>query len=95
MYTCIAINVKAYHHWYNPDQIKRQNNSISTVSFRIQEFVKQHEGSSVSIFFDAYLQDFDYLGHSYVPPGAAGMYVKSSIAIPCIFTYPPVSCVSS
>ncbi|VDL18819.1 unnamed protein product [Hymenolepis diminuta] len=59
------------------------------IVLRIQEFVKQHEGSSVSIFFDACLQDFEYLGHSYVPPGAAGMYVKSSITIPCIFTYPP------
>ncbi|VDO07961.1 unnamed protein product [Rodentolepis nana] len=58
------------------------------IVLHVQEFVRKYEGSSVSIFFDAYLQDFDYLGHSYVPPGAAGMYVKSSVAIPCIFTYP-------
>ncbi|KAM7532454.1 hypothetical protein Aperf_G00000132914 [Anoplocephala perfoliata] len=59
------------------------------IVLQIQEFVKNNEGSNVSIFFDAYLQDFEYLGQSYVPPGAAGMYVKSSVAIPCVFTFPP------
>nr|CDS31871.1 expressed conserved protein [Hymenolepis microstoma] len=48
------------------------------IVLHIQEFVRKYEGSSVSIFFDAYLQDFVYLGHSYVPPGAATMYAKSS-----------------
>ncbi|KAL5960533.1 hypothetical protein TSMEX_011723 [Taenia solium] len=55
---------------------------------QIEDFVSTNEGTTVSFFFDAYLQDFAYLGHSYVPPGAAEMYVKSSVAIPCIFTMP-------
>lgn len=45
----------------------------------------------MALFFDAYLQDFAYLGHSYVAPGAAERYVKGSVAIPCIFTMPVVS----
>ncbi|KAL5113044.1 KICSTOR complex protein C12orf66 [Taenia crassiceps] len=60
------------------------------IVFQIQDFVRTNEGTTLSLFFDAYLQDFAYLGHSYVPPGAAEMYVKSSVAIPCIFTMPPV-----
>ncbi|VDD74196.1 unnamed protein product [Mesocestoides corti] len=58
---------------------------------KIQDFVHRYEGVYVALFFDAYLQDFAYLGHSYVPPGAAEKYVKGPIAIPCIFTMPPGS----
>ena len=53
--------------------------------------MNRFDETSVALFFDAYLQDFAYLGHSYVPPGAAELYVKSSDAISCVFTMPPAS----
>lgn len=68
------------------EAVSKENPDIVS---QIEDFVSTNEGTNVSLFFDAYLQDFAYLGHSYVPPGAAEMYVKSSVAIPCIFTMPP------
>nr|VZI15747.1 unnamed protein product [Spirometra erinaceieuropaei] len=57
---------------------------------RLRSFTSRPDVSYVSLFFDAQLQDFAYLGHSYVAPVAVGNPPTGVESLPPILTIPPV-----
>ncbi|VDL88996.1 unnamed protein product [Schistocephalus solidus] len=56
---------------------------------RLRSFTSRPDVSYVSLFFDAQLQDFAYLGHSYVAPVAVGNSPTGVESLPPILTIPP------
>ncbi|KAL7062162.1 hypothetical protein AAHC03_01463 [Spirometra sp. Aus1] len=56
---------------------------------RLRSFTSRPDVSYVSLFFDAQLQDFAYLGHSYVAPVAVGNPPTGVESLPPILTIPP------